>query len=157
MSFWTYFFSLKDEKGERVLKMSHNRKAVLDALSKKILAAKEYDKALNYLNDLDSMLEPMTTVSFCDNRIVNELFNNAVKYSHGTKMILILETENNYTRLKYIDNGIGFESEDIMHQIHDKKVSGLKNIESRVANFNGTLDIKTSVGNGLEINIVVLN
>jgi PAS domain S-box-containing protein len=90
-------------------------------------------------------------------RIVNELFNNAVKYSHGTKMILILETENNYTRLKYIDNGIGFESEDIMHQIHDKKVSGLKNIESRVANFNGTLDIKTSVGNGLEINIVVLN
>ena len=90
-------------------------------------------------------------------RIVNELFNNAVKYSHGTKMILILETEGNYTRLKYVDDGVGFETEEVMQRIHDKKVSGLKNIQGRVANFNGTFDIKTSLGNGLEINIIVLN
>jgi signal transduction histidine kinase len=90
-------------------------------------------------------------------RIVNELFNNAVKYSHGTKMILILETEGNYTRLKYVDDGVGFETEEVMKRIQDKKVSGLKNIQGRVANFNGTFDIKTSLGNGLEINIIVLN
>ena len=44
--YWTYFFNLKDERGERVIKMGHNRIAVLEALSKNILSAKEYDKAM---------------------------------------------------------------------------------------------------------------
>ncbi len=34
---------------------------------------KEYEKASAYLKDIDSMLEQVTTVSFCDNQIVNEL------------------------------------------------------------------------------------
>ena len=33
----------------------------------------EYDKAKEYLKELDSMLEQVTAVSFCDNKIVNEL------------------------------------------------------------------------------------
>ena len=37
------------------------------------IAEKEYDKATNYLKEFDSMLENVTAVSFCDNRIVNEL------------------------------------------------------------------------------------
>ena len=44
--YWTYFFNLKDERGERVIKMGQNRIAVLEALSKNILSAKEYDKAM---------------------------------------------------------------------------------------------------------------
>ena len=44
--YWTYFFSLADEKGDRVIKMSHNRLAILEALSKNILAEKEYDKVM---------------------------------------------------------------------------------------------------------------
>ena len=34
---------------------------------------KEYEKALDYLKEFDSMLEQVTAVSFCDNQIVNEL------------------------------------------------------------------------------------
>ena len=33
----------------------------------------EYDKASSYLSEFDSMLEEVTAVSFCDNKIVNEL------------------------------------------------------------------------------------
>jgi sensor histidine kinase regulating citrate/malate metabolism len=33
----------------------------------------EYEKASNYLREFDSMLEQVTTVSFCDNKVVNEL------------------------------------------------------------------------------------
>jgi hypothetical protein len=33
----------------------------------------EYEKALEYLKEFDSMLEQVTAVSFCDNQIVNEL------------------------------------------------------------------------------------
>jgi hypothetical protein len=33
----------------------------------------EYEKAAEYLREFDSMLEQVTTVSFCDNKIVNEL------------------------------------------------------------------------------------
>ncbi len=90
-------------------------------------------------------------------RIVNELLNNAVKYSSASKVILILETSDNYTHLKYIDDGKGFDKEEVMTMIQNKEVSGLKNIESRVANFSGQVDIKTSKNHGLEINIVVLN
>lgn len=38
-----------------------------------LINEKEYDKALNYLTEFDSMLETVTAVSFCDNQIVNEL------------------------------------------------------------------------------------
>lgn len=37
------------------------------------IADEEYDKAANYLKEFDSMLEDVTAVSFCDNKIVNEL------------------------------------------------------------------------------------
>ena len=33
----------------------------------------EYEKARNYLHEFDAMLEQVTAVSFCDNKIVNEL------------------------------------------------------------------------------------
>ncbi len=34
---------------------------------------REYEKAIDYLREFDSMLENVTAVSFCDNKIVNEL------------------------------------------------------------------------------------
>jgi sensor histidine kinase regulating citrate/malate metabolism len=36
---------------------------------------KEYDNAAKYLQEFDSMLEEVTAVSFCDNKIVNELLS----------------------------------------------------------------------------------
>ncbi len=35
----------------------------------------EYEKASNYLNDFDNLLENVTEMSFCDNSIVNELLS----------------------------------------------------------------------------------
>ena len=40
---------------------------------KSFIDDKEYDRAKEYLQEFDSMLEQITTVSFCDNTIVNEL------------------------------------------------------------------------------------
>ena len=37
------------------------------------ISDKEYEKASNYLKEFDAMLEDVTAVSFCDNKIVNEL------------------------------------------------------------------------------------
>ncbi len=44
----------------------------------------EYDKATSYLQELDSMLESVTVVSFCDNTIVNELLT--IYNSHCQKL-----------------------------------------------------------------------
>lgn len=45
--YWTFFANMKNAKGERVLKSNtSNQIAALDALSKKILADKNYDKAI---------------------------------------------------------------------------------------------------------------
>lgn len=45
--YWTYFVAqLKDEYGDRVIKKGAHRLAILDVISKKIVSADKYDKAL---------------------------------------------------------------------------------------------------------------
>lgn len=48
----------------------------------------EYDKAKEYLRELDSMLEQVTVVSFCDNKVVNELLTiySSRCQKHGFKL-----------------------------------------------------------------------
>ncbi len=40
-----------------------------------LISEKRYDDALSYLKEIDSMLDTVTSVSFCDNQIVNELLS----------------------------------------------------------------------------------
>lgn len=48
----------------------------------------EYDKAKEYLREFDSMLEQVTVVSFCDNKVVNELLTiySSRCQKHGFKL-----------------------------------------------------------------------
>lgn len=116
------------------------------------------DNSMQLIFECSNFAEPQNqTLKTSLFRIIMELFNNAIKYSRASKVILLLDTEGAYTRLRYSDDGVGFNLDEVMSQIEDKKVSGLKNIQGRVANFNGQTEIRTSAGKGLEIDIVVLN
>jgi signal transduction histidine kinase len=82
-------------------------------------------------------------------RIMQELFNNTIKYAKATKVQLTLEEKNNKLRLNYKDNGVGFD-------LNQKKSGiGIKNIKSRVDAFKGHLHLVTGPGEGTEFIIEV--
>ncbi len=79
-------------------------------------------------------------------RIVQEQFNNILKYSKATDVYLSLghnEVDKIILRIK--DNGIGFDKSAKTMGV------GLLNIKTRASLFNGTIDIITSHGNGCEL------
>jgi signal transduction histidine kinase len=75
-------------------------------------------------------------------RIVQELFNNSIKYSQAQNIELKLLTKENKRILIYSDNGVGFQ---------EKAEVGLgtSNINSRTSILNGTMSLQTSINQGV--------
>ncbi|MEO6732499.1 MAG: PAS domain S-box protein [Ferruginibacter sp.] len=83
-------------------------------------------------------------------RIVQEQFNNILKYSKATVVELTIAHEDEKILLKIKDNGVGFDKA--------KKTTGvgLLNIKTRASLFNGEVNVITTPGNGCEL-IVTFN
>lgn len=82
-------------------------------------------------------------------RIVQELFNNAIKHSGASKIDLSLNHHLNSIVLKFKDNGIGFNNETIVPGL------GLRNIESRIQFMEGTMAIESTSGTMIELKIPI--
>lgn len=78
-------------------------------------------------------------------RIIQEQFNNILKYSKASLVWLNLSNKKGVVLLKIKDNGIGFDT-----QLSSKGV-GLLNIKARAALFNGEMEIISSPGKGCEL------
>jgi signal transduction histidine kinase len=74
-------------------------------------------------------------------RIVQELFNNSLKYSKAQQIELKL-TENASRQLIYKDDGIGFQESNSIGL-------GISNINSRVSILKGTMTLETSKNKGV--------
>jgi PAS domain S-box-containing protein len=75
-------------------------------------------------------------------RVVQESFNNTLKYADATSVTIRLEEINDTIQLQYSDNGNGFDMATV------KKGLGLINIQNRIENFNGKATVNSSPGNG---------
>lgn len=85
-------------------------------------------------------------------RIITELINNTLKYacaSHA-EVSLIYYDKDQFLTLKYMDNGCGFELEEVLSA---RKGLGLSNIFKRVNTLNGKIEIETGSGKGIKVNI----
>lgn len=82
-------------------------------------------------------------------RIVQESLNNVVKHSGATEVMVQLVREGNALHLTIEDNGIGFQCEQAL----ENGGSGLKNLQSRVAFLNGSIEFDSEPGAGTAINI----
>lgn len=78
-------------------------------------------------------------------RIVQEQFNNILKYSKATTVHLSIAHENGKVLLNIKDNGIGFD------QAKKTDGVGLLNIKTRASIFNGKVKVISSPGNGCEL------
>ncbi len=78
-------------------------------------------------------------------RIVQEQFNNILKYSKATLVKLSISNDNRKIVLKIKDNGIGFETSQKTDGV------GLLNIKTRASLFNGQLKVISSPDEGCEL------
>jgi len=84
-------------------------------------------------------------------RAVQEITNNALKYADATEIKIDIEQKNSpaslhediYLNIKIADNGKGFDYEK-----EKNKSFGLRNIQSRIAAINATMNLKTALGQG---------
>ncbi|MBN2747716.1 MAG: hypothetical protein JXR34_13400 [Bacteroidales bacterium] len=80
-------------------------------------------------------------------RISQELITNAIKHSQATQITFQFLMANDRIQLQIEDNGIGFDMNQKSSGI------GLKTLEFRVKNNNGSMEMETSPGKGLFVSI----
>ena len=84
-------------------------------------------------------------------RVICELINNSLKHANAPNIYIDLLRENNELFLKYIDDGVGFED----NQIEEFSGMGYSNIRSRIKSINGTFDIYSKPNEGIEVTVQI--
>jgi signal transduction histidine kinase len=82
-------------------------------------------------------------------RITQEQVNNIVRHAHAKSITIKLQQDAEHLILTVYDDGVGFDPD------HHKKGLGFKNIASRAALFNGTVEIDTAPGHGCTVTVTV--
>ncbi len=83
-------------------------------------------------------------------RIVQESLSNTMKYAKASKVKLSITLENNIFELIFSDNGIGFNTEEVL----TKESYGLKNIKKRLNELKARFEIHSDK-TGTEIKIQI--
>jgi signal transduction histidine kinase len=78
--------------------------------------------------------------------IVKESLNNIVKYSGATEVAIEINITGNMLNLSIADNGRGFDFDN------SKKGNGLQNIQYRVNQSGGIVNIASACNEGTKIN-----
>lgn len=83
-------------------------------------------------------------------RILQEIVNNAIKHANAKDISVSISQIENELQIKISDNGIGFDYES------KKKISfGLTNIQNRVQEVNGNLEVESNQTKGTNYSIKV--
>lgn len=79
-------------------------------------------------------------------RILQELMNNSLRHGKATEISIAFKKIDGVDTCTYEDNGVGFDSKNA----ENHKGLGMKNIDSRVSFLNGSIEIKSEIGNGID-------
>jgi signal transduction histidine kinase len=127
--------------------------AFTDLVNNYIIAINE-DTSLNlrfdaYPNDAIDTIDTQLQVTLFN--MIKELVTNALKHAKAEEITIQLTApiEENSIELIYEDDGVGFDLNEV------NKGIGLNNIETRVADSNGTISINTSKNRGTVISISI--
>lgn len=83
-------------------------------------------------------------------RIIRELINNAIKHSKGNVIELRIGCDNNKLHINVVDNGTGFDINNIDHSIH----FGLTSVKERVYILKGDINISSNTF-GTKVSVTV--
>jgi len=93
----------------------------------------------------ESRLDPNLEVMIY--RSIHELVNNALKHSGAGKIMVQIVQDTNRIAFTVQDDGCGFDPSG------ETGGSGLQNIRTRIASYNGMINIDSRTGEGTEINV----
>jgi signal transduction histidine kinase len=80
-------------------------------------------------------------------RVVQELLVNMKKHSRASLVVLQFEEEKHQWKLRYSDNGIGFNTKNC--------TGGLQNVENRIFAVLGSISFDSEPDKGLKINLTI--
>ncbi|MFK7924830.1 MAG: tetratricopeptide repeat protein [Bacteroidia bacterium] len=149
---------LIDNACDEIRQISHNlmpsalsrmglNSALMD-MRDKLNSAKE-TKLILEIEQMDQRLPE--AVEFNVYRIVQEVVNNMLKHADATEIKLSWENKRSPMRLTIADNGKGMD----LSLIESSEGLGWQNLHSRVDLLDGTLDIQSSPGQGLRLQIEI--
>ena len=88
-------------------------------------------------------------------RIIQELLNNAKKHSQATKVTFQIVEGDNYFRLIYEDDGVGFHDRDGVYPEIGASGMGIEQMRSRVLHVGGRFELNTQKGSGTKFIITI--
>ena len=83
-------------------------------------------------------------------RMVQELFQNALKHAQASHLTLALAQSPDHIRLTYSDNGIGFDVAEVA-----TRSNGLHNLRHRAQLLGGRFDVTSQPGQGTQVSIEI--
>jgi signal transduction histidine kinase len=101
---------------------------------------------LTVSGDLASLADPYAT---CVYRVVQEALTNCVRHSKATRIRITVRGEQDSLVLAVVDDGVGIKPES------RKSGLGLRGIEERVRDIDGTLEIHSAPGVGTSLTIKI--
>ncbi|HQW49768.1 MAG TPA: tetratricopeptide repeat protein [Bacteroidia bacterium] len=84
-------------------------------------------------------------------RVIQEIVNNAIKYSHASEVSISIHQNKNELLIDVRDNGVGFDVDEMR-----TKSFGLNNIYNRVSDLKGTVDLVSGEDLGTQYKIKCL-
>lgn len=89
-------------------------------------------------------------------RIIMEACHNIIKYAKASQVEVSIKKEDDQVILKVIDDGIGFDIEQVMAQNRDDNTGfGLKIMKERVALLSADITFQSALGEGTSIVVTV--
>jgi signal transduction histidine kinase len=142
-------FGLLDNSVHEMRRVAHH--LMPDSLSRFGLKQAVSDFCFNlplvscaYYGD-ESRLDPNMEVMIY--RTIHELVNNALKHAGADKIIVQIMQETGRMAFTVQDDGCGFDPSAVTQGM------GLQNIRTRVASYNGVINIDSKLDEGTEINV----
>lgn len=87
-------------------------------------------------------------------RIVQELICNVKKHSKANYVDILIEKGKEYLFINFIDDGIGFDLDEVVHESKLRKISyGIVGILDRVEGLSGKVDINSRMNKGTRYKI----
>ena len=116
------------------------------ALEQCLLAYRLHEQKIELQLVIDDAVNDMAEIyTIASYRIVQELVNNAVKYSQQTQLKVELAVNHEGLNICVIDDGIGFDP------LQSKAGFGLSSVEERARSLGGYVDIKTEPNKGVNV------
>jgi signal transduction histidine kinase len=128
--------------------------AALNVFLKEI--GKLSDVELTYVANGDNSIRLPQKIENNIFRIIQEAINNSIKYSGAKRIDVTFEKTDNFIVISVKDNGKGFDEKLVeKRSMNIESGRGFFNMYERTEYINGSLDVKSSPGNGTSITLTV--